>query len=72
MEALDMKSFLVNTVHDSAVAEIHPDETELFKEVGVYSFTRVVYEYLRRVYNVEFNVPLEAEVSIHTHWADSD
>lgn len=72
MIAAEMKSFLVNTVHDSVVAEIHPDEVELFKELGVYSFTRAVYGYLKRVYNVEFNVPLEAEVSIHTHWGDKD
>jgi DNA polymerase I-like protein with 3'-5' exonuclease and polymerase domains len=70
MEACGMNSYLVNTVHDSAVAEVHPDEIELFKMLGVYSFTTAVYGYLKRVYNIDFNVPLEAKITVTKNWGE--
>lgn len=63
---------LVNTVHDSAIAEVHPEERELYEELVVQSFTHDVYNYLEMVYGISFNVPLEAEVKIQTNWSDSD
>jgi len=72
MKVAEMKSFLVNTVHDSSVSEVHPKETELFKELGVYSFTDYIPYYLDRVYGIDFKkMPLEAEVEINNNWADS-
>jgi DNA polymerase I-like protein with 3'-5' exonuclease and polymerase domains len=72
MEAANMQSFLVNTVHDSVVAEVSPDERELFSELGVLSFTKIVYWYLKKVYGIEFDVPLEAEIKIEKFWGDSE
>ena len=66
-----MKSFLINTVHDSSVAEVHPDEIELFKEIGELSGVFVVKEYLKKIYNIDFNVPLEVEVQLSKNWADT-
>lgn len=65
-----MESFLVNTVHDSAVAEIHPDEQELFKELSVKAFTEHVYDYLAEVYGIEFNVPLGVGIKIGDYWSE--
>ena len=65
-----MQSFLVNTIHDSAIAEVHPDERELFEELAVKAFTVSVIDYLRIVYNIEFNVPLEADIKYGEHWGE--
>jgi len=72
MKERQMQSFLVNTVHDSALGEIHPDEVELFKELGVQSFTGDTYRYLKQVYDIDFNIPLEGEVTLGPHWAETE
>ncbi len=72
MKVAKMQSFLVNTVHDSSVSEVHPKEVELFEELGVYSFTSYIPYYLKEVYDIDFTkMPLEAEVEINRNWADS-
>ena len=72
MRGEKMQSFLVNTIHDSAIGEIHPDEEEKFTQLAELSFTSDVYNYLDKVYGIEFNVPLEAEVKITRNWSDSE
>jgi DNA polymerase I-like protein with 3'-5' exonuclease and polymerase domains len=66
----EMKSFLVNTIHDSAIAEVHPDEVDTFREYSKYSFTYLVYHYLKEVYDVEFNVPLGIGCKLGEHWGE--
>jgi DNA polymerase I-like protein with 3'-5' exonuclease and polymerase domains len=68
----DMESFLVNTVHDSAIAELHPDELEEFKECSLQAFTHCVYHYIKEVYAVEFNVPLGVGVKIGRNWGKGE
>ncbi len=65
-----MKSFLVNTIHDSAIAELHPKEHKQFQEYSLHAFTTLVYHYLKEVYNVEFNVPLGIGVKIGKYWGE--
>lgn len=72
MKARKMQSFLVNTIHDSAIAELHPDERELFGSIAVQSFTQYVYYYLKEVYDLEFNVPLGAGLKVGTHWSEGE
>lgn len=72
MKAHGMHSFLVNTVHDSSIAEIHPDERELFQILAVKAYTDIVYWYLREVYNYDFKVPLGAEVQIGPFWSTGE
>lgn len=72
MKAAEMESFLVSTVHDSSLGEIKPEERELYEEIAVYSMVEGVYDYLDKVYNIKLCVPLEAEVTIGTHWNESD
>ena len=67
-----MESFLVNTVHDSAIAELHPDETAEFMECSKYAFTHLVYHYLKEAYDIEFNVPLGIGVKIGPNWGKGD
>lgn len=71
MKAAEMESFLVNTVHDSAIGEIHPDERRLFKQLAEMSMVNEVVTYLNAVYNIDFYVPLECETELNTHWSNS-
>lgn len=71
LKEANAKSFLVNTIHDSAICEIHPDERELFKELAVKAFTLDVFRYLRSVYNIVFDVPLGVGMKIGEHWGES-
>ena len=72
LRAAGARTYLVNTIHDSAIAEVHPSERELFEELAVKTFTFDVYVYLKEVYGIDFNVPLEAEVKIASHWSESE
>ena len=64
LKLLGLKSFIVNTIHDSVIVEIHPDEVEIIREIGELSFILGVKEYLREVYSIDFNVPLDVETKI--------
>jgi DNA polymerase-1 len=68
----DMKSFLVNTVHDSIIAELHPEETELWNEVAQQCLIRDCYDLLEKLYKVRLTVPLGAGVMIGSHWANKE
>ncbi len=65
---LDDKAYIVNTIHDSVVMEVHPDYLEHVQEIAKKAFTMDVYEYLRKVYGIEFNVPLGIGMKAGTHW----
>lgn len=67
---LDDRIKLVNTVHDSVVSEIHPDVKEQYIEIAQECFTTRVYEYLKKVYKMEFSVPLGAEHKIGQFWGE--
>lgn len=70
MVAAELQSFLVNTIHDSAISEVHPDERDVMKELYVKTFTDDVYSYLKKMYGIDFNVPLEADVKFTTYWGE--
>lgn len=70
MRSHKLRSFLVNTIHDSIIGEIHPDETGAFTEIARQSLTSDCFVYLQRVYNVAFTVPLGCETKIGSHWGE--
>jgi DNA polymerase-1 len=61
-------SYIINTIHDSSILEIHPDEEKLISTIGELSFNSGVKGYLEEVYKIDFNVPLEAEMKIGSCW----
>jgi len=65
-----LQSCLVNTVHDSAVIDIHPDEKEY-----VIAMINTLNDDLNRIieeaYGVEMNVPLLLEAKIGPNWLDT-
>ena len=71
-EGLEDRIRLVNTVHDSVVAEIAPGHEDDFRRLAIQAFTRDVYAYLERVYGYEFKVPLGAGVKIGPRWGAGD
>ena len=62
---------LINTVHDSVVADIHPDEETQMVAVMREGAAKVV-ESLKNIYNIDFNVPLDTEVKIGYDWLNLD
>lgn len=72
LKARKMRSFLVNTVHDSVIAEIHPDEQETYNYDVINSFTHDVYRYLKIVYDIDFTCPLGIGSKTGTHWGKGE
>jgi len=68
----DMQSFLVNTVHDSIVAELHPDEVDLWHDIGRQCLIDDSYMMLEKLYKLKLSVPLGAGIMVGTHWANKE
>jgi DNA polymerase I-like protein with 3'-5' exonuclease and polymerase domains len=68
MKDREMNTLLINTVHDSMITDEDPNETEELNEITEIAFTQEVIQYLDRIYNIQFNVPLEVEAELSTHW----
>ena len=65
----NLKSMLINTVHDSVVADIHPDEESTMVKVMREGSAKVI-ESLKEIYDIDFNVPLDTEIKIGYDWLD--
>lgn len=64
------QSFLVNTVHDSIIAELHPEETKAWHELSKQCLIEDSYKIISALYGTRFTVPLGAGVMIGKNWAD--
>lgn len=63
------KSCVVNTVHDSIVIDVHPDELDWVIHV-VQSTNDNIKDIIREWLEVDFNVPLLLEAKIGNNWLD--
>ena len=64
------KSCIVNSVHDSVVIDIHPEEV---KQV-LYLITQLngnLKDIIENQFNIQFNVPLLLEAKIGDNWLDT-
>jgi DNA polymerase I-like protein with 3'-5' exonuclease and polymerase domains len=68
----DMQSFLVNTVHDSIIAELHPEERELWHDIAKQCLIDDCYALLSKLYKIKLTVPLGAGVMIGSHWSNKE
>ena len=69
---LQDKIIMVNTVHDSVLAEVHPDYLGEYKELVLWCW-KYVYFYLQMVYNLKIEgIPLGTEITWGTHWGEGD
>ena len=66
----DMQSCIVNSVHDSIVIDVHPDEEE--KVINIIEQTNnVLSELITTRWGITFNVPLLLESKIGPNWLDT-
>jgi DNA polymerase I-like protein with 3'-5' exonuclease and polymerase domains len=67
MQEQKVKSLLVNTVHDSIVADVYPGEEDVMSKIFKQGTADVI-PALKQYYNINFNVPLDTELKIGYDW----
>jgi DNA polymerase I-like protein with 3'-5' exonuclease and polymerase domains len=65
-----MQSCLVNTVHDSTVIDIHPDEKDQVLSM-INDMNEGLTDLVESVYGIRMNVPLLLEAKIGPNWLDT-
>ena len=65
-----MKSCLVNTVHDSMVVDVHPEEKDLVLSM-VWTLNQDLNKIIEETYGIEMNVPMLLEAKIGNNWLDT-
>ena len=68
LHANHMQSFLVNYVHDSCVAEVHPDEVKQFKNFSKLAMCHDMIQAMEQIIDYKFTIPIEVEVKVQDHW----
>ena len=63
------KSCIVNTVHDSIVIDVHPDEEKEVKEI-IAVVNNTLKDLINLRWGIDFNVPLVLELKIGNNWLD--
>lgn len=73
-KAANLDVVFVNTIHDSVIVYIRDDfaTRDHFRQIAERCFTEAVYEHLRYIYQVEFNVPLGMEMVVGEFWNEGD
>tara|TARA_S200002703_G_scaffold42238_1_gene36574 strand:- start:94 stop:1362 length:1269 start_codon:yes stop_codon:yes gene_type:complete len=70
LEANKMESCIVNTVHDSIVIDVHPNEVD--KVIRIVKATNDnLINIVNNKWNINFNVPLLLEAKIGDNWLDT-
>jgi len=65
-----MKTCIVNTVHDSIVLDVHPEEEEFAIDV-IEKVNTDLHELIFQEWDIDFNVPLLLESKIGENWLDT-
>lgn len=72
IKSAGLRMFLVNTVHDSIIAELPPEEVEIWHELSKQALIHDVYHIIYKLYRINIAVPLGAGVMVGTHWGGKD
>ena len=64
-----MHSCVVNSVHDSMVVDVHPDEEQQVLDI-IELLNKNINDLVEKTYNVKMNVPLLLEAKIGPNWLD--
>ena len=67
----NLKSLVINTVHDSVVVDCHPDEIEEVKQVASICLVKAQDEAEKR-FGLDKFIPLEVEMSIGNNWMEQE
>ena len=65
-----MKTCIVNTVHDSIVLDVHPEEEEYALSV-IDEVNDNLHDLIQQQWQIDFNVPLLLEAKIGENWLDT-
>jgi len=68
MKRAKLESFIINTIHDSIIAEINPTERNFFANIMSKSLEDFPVKFMKKLYGIDFDVPLGAELKTGTHW----
>ena len=66
-----LKSCLVNTVHDSTVIDVHPNEKDYVIQI-ITDMNNDLDLIIEEAYNVKMNVPMLLEAKIGSNWLDTN
>lgn len=72
IKARKLRMEIVNTIHDSIVCEVPEDELDIFKQLVTDCMTYGVYKYMKRIYGIDWNVPLGVGIKIGKRWSEGD
>ena len=67
MNEQKVKSLLINTVHDSIVADVYPGEQAVMSKIFDQGTASVI-PALKEYYGINFNVPLDTEIKMGYDW----
>ena len=70
LTANKLQSCIVNTVHDSIVIDVHPDEVDMVLKV-IDTANRNLLKIVNNKWKLDFNVPLLLEAKIGPNWLDT-
>jgi len=70
LEANKLQSCIVNTVHDSIVIDVHPDELKMVLKV-IDMANKNLLKIVNNKWQLDFNVPLLLEAKIGPNWLDT-
>ena len=70
MQAQGVKSLLINTVHDSIVADVYPGEEGVVAS-SLGSGCLKVIQTMKEMYDIDFNVPLDVEIKVGSNWLET-
>ena len=68
----NLQMYIINTIHDSIIAELPEEEIEAFHELSRQCLINDCYTFLDDLYDIKFTVPLGAGVKVASHWNGSD
>ena len=71
MKEHKVKSLLINTVHDSIIADVYPGEEDVMGNIFRQGTSSVV-PAMKEYYGINFNVPLDSELKIGYNWLDME
>ena len=67
MKKEKVKSLLINTVHDSIVADVYPQEEAVMSRIFDEGTASVI-PALKEYYGINFNIPLDTEINMGYDW----
>lgn len=72
IHAEGLRMIIVNTIHDSIIVEVPPDEIDDFTRLSRQCLIDDVYPYLEQVYGIKLSVPLGCGVSVSDNWSEGE